>query len=156
MQSIDRKPMSTCHLIVCEKTSHWAAALRPGANRGRLRVVETRSLSGCREALAAAPASVVAIHANSTNVEAAIEFLIQSNRYYPRAVFAALLGPDETALCDLLQEAGAIDVLGSVLDAPRLARLALRHFALLPQQEVSLPEMVAERMPWKAYSTTNG
>ena len=54
----------------------------------------------------------------------------------------------------LLRQAGAVDVICSLLEAPRLARLARRQLTLAPKQAISFDEFVAERMPWRAYATT--
>ena len=147
--------MSASNLIICEKTSHWTVALRRGLGRNRLRIAETRSLAGCREALAAAPASVVAIHTTAANFQSVIELMLQASQRYPQARIAALLGPEEVSLGLLLQEAGASDVICSVLEVPRLARLARRHIADLPQPELSIGELVEQRLPWKSHATTS-
>ena len=53
----------------------------------------------------------------------------------------------------LLREAGAIDVLTTVLDVERLARAAQRQFALAPSIELSIRELGRERMPWPAQAS---
>jgi hypothetical protein len=143
--------MSVCHFIVCEKTGDWAAGIKPRVSPS-LRVVETRSLSGCREALAAAPASLVALHGTEANADRLVEFLVEASERYPRAALAGLLGPDDLALAPLLREAGACEVICSVLDIPRLTRLAARHAARSPQPEWNLHESLLQRMPWSAYA----
>src|SRR5436190_2885022 len=145
--------MPTCRLIVCEKTSHWAAALRMATGTKQPQIVETRSLAGCEAALAESPASLVAIETTAANIEAASGFIVRVGVRYPQASIVALLAADVLAAGQLMQEAGAIDVVNSVFEAPRVARLAHRQFALAPQHQVDVFEFIAERMPWPAHAT---
>jgi hypothetical protein len=141
-----------CRLIVCEKTNRWAAALRAALGRSPLQVVETRSLAGCESALIEAPASLAAVEVTAANLDQAVEFVMQTGRRFPRALVVALLTEEAASAERLIQEAGAIDVIGSVLDAPRIARLARRQFALAPPEELGFHELVRQRMPWAAHA----
>jgi hypothetical protein len=148
--------MSNCRLIVCERTSHWAAVLRASLGGREPQVVETRSLALCEPALAEAPASIVAIEVTPDNLEAFIGFLGNVNKRFPKSVVAMLLAPElESAAC-LLREAGALETIASVLEAPRLARLARRHHARVPKSAMTVHEFVADQMPWAAYATPSG
>ena len=142
----------TCRLIVCEKTNRWAMALRAALGRSPLQVVETRGLTACDAALAEAPASLVAIEITAANLEPAVDFVVQAGRRFPRALFVALVAEETADSERLMQEAGAVDVIGSVLNAPRVARVARRHFALAPPQELDVHELVRQRMPWAAHA----
>ena len=148
--------MSNCRLIVCERRSHWAAVLRASLGGREPQVVETRSLLSCEAALAEAPASIVAVEATPDNLEALVGFLGNVNKRFPQAVFVMLLTPEiESAAC-LLREAGALEAIASVLEAPRLARFARRHHARVPPRAMTLHEFVADQMPWAAYATPSG
>jgi len=140
----------TCRLIVCEKTNRWASALRSALGRSALVVAETRSLAGCDSALAEAPESVVAIEVTAANVDQVVDFVVQTGCRFPRALVVALLTEDSASAGRLMQEAGAIDVIGSVLEVPRIARLARRHHAAAPPPELDFHELVRQRMPWSA------
>src|SRR5438105_3890596 len=137
-------------LFLCEKTNRWTAALRPALRGSKLRLVETRSLAACEAALDESPASLVAIEITAANSEAAIEFVGNCQARYPRAAVLALVTLEVSAIRHLLREAGAIDVATSVLEAPRLARLAQRHFEQAPPMPLTLHQFVAERLPWPA------
>jgi hypothetical protein len=145
--------MPPCRLILCEKTGRWAAALRISLDAAGPQLVETRSLAACEEALAQSPASLVAVEVTVANLEAVVEFLRQSSQRFGQSVVVALLTVDTAAAASLLREAGAIEALRSVLEAPRLARLAGRQFALAPAEQLSLREFTAQRMPWAAHRT---
>src|SRR5689334_17982593 len=105
--------MSNCKLIVFEKTSHWAAALRLHLKSQPPRLVETRSWADCRAVLDAAPASLVAVEVTTANLEAALEWMQALLRQYPLCRIAAMAAWEEAAGDLLLREAGAIDVIRS-------------------------------------------
>jgi hypothetical protein len=138
----------TCRLIVLEKTNRWAAALRAALLGSRMRVLETRSLTGCESALCEAPASVVALEVTPANLDLVVDFVLQNSRRFPRAALVALLAEDAAGAEQAVREAGAIDAIGSVLGAPRIARLASRQFSLAPPPELSLQELVERQLPW--------
>jgi len=145
--------MPACRLIVFEKTSHWAVVLRAELAGNAPRLVEERSWAGCQAAAGQWPASLVAIEVTAANVEAAVERVVWVTREYPRCRVAALLEAEfaerEPLAAELLlREAGAIEVIRSVLEVPRLARLARRMAAHAPRTNQSIEEFVADRMPW--------
>jgi len=145
--------MPPCRLILCEKSSRWAAAFRAALGQSQPQIIETRSLPGCEEALAASPASCVAIEITAANLEAALDFVQQTSARYPNAAVIALLSPESLTTAPLLREAGAIDVATSVLAAPRLARLTQRHSNLAPSEPLTARQFVAERLPWPSHAT---
>jgi hypothetical protein len=146
--------MSTCHLIICEKMGRWAAALRLALEGQEPHIVETRSLAGCERALAKSPWSLMAIEATAANLEAVLDFVLRATARFPHLSVVVLLDSDASEAAALFCEAGAIGVVVSLLEAPRLARLARRQFAIAPQHEPGLAEFVASRMPWPAHATT--
>jgi hypothetical protein len=145
--------MSTCRLIVCEKAGRWAAALRSALANQPPRIVETRSLAGCEAALAESPYSLVALETTATNLEAVLAFVERVLVRFPRSHVAALFAPEARGAALLLQEAGAIATIESVLDASRVACFARRQLAQAPSAPVGPQESVCERMPWRAFAT---
>jgi hypothetical protein len=146
--------MSPCRLIICEKASHWSLALRVALTRSPPAIVETRGLAHAEAALADSPASLIALETTTANLDAVLDFLDRARTTFPDAQLVGLLPNESASAAPLLREAGAIDVLHSVLDADRLARLARRHFALAPARgPLTLREFAAERLPWPAYAT---
>jgi hypothetical protein len=145
--------MSNCQLIVWERTSHWASVLRASLGAWQPQVVETRSLALCEAALMEAPASLVAVAVTPDSLEAVVGFLRRLSQRFPRATAVVLLALEVEAAAGLLREAGALDAIASVLDVPRLARLARRHHARAPKREMTLHEFVVDQMPWAAYAT---
>jgi hypothetical protein len=87
------------------------------------------------------------------NLEAVVDFLRRLSQRFPRAMAVALLAPEAEAAAGMLREAGAVDAIASVVDAPRLAGLARRHHARAPKREMSLHEFVTAQMPWAAHAT---
>jgi hypothetical protein len=145
--------MSTCRLIVCEKASHFAPALRRELGHKRPSVIETRSLSSCKANLAESPESLVAIETTPDNFEAVVSFVGQIRQQYPQASVVALVNADTICFGALLAEAGAISIFSSVLEVTRLVQMARRKFALATQAELSAQEFVQERMPWPTYAS---
>jgi len=140
-------------LILCEKTSRWAAAFRTALRDSRPQIIETRSIAGCQAVLEESPASLVAIEITPANLEAAIEFVAQCSGRVPRAAAVALMASELSSAALLFREAGALDVATSVLDAPRLAKLVRRHFKQAPQPALSIRQLAAERLPWPAHAS---
>jgi hypothetical protein len=148
--------MPASHLIVCEKSPHWAIAFR-GALRDRPpQIVETRGLPSTTAALGEAPASLIILEITDTNLVAALEWIDKAGRQFPLARVLAALTPDESGVAPLLREAGAIEVLFSTQQAASVARLARRQFALAPPEQLTPRQWIAQRMPWSAYAAAQG
>jgi DNA-binding NtrC family response regulator len=147
--------MARCRLIVFESAPRWAVALRGALGKAGPRLVEVRSLAGAEAALVAAPHSLVAIEVTAVRLEAVVDFLQTIMTRYPHARAVALQATEDCSAELLLREAGAIDVLGSMLQARHLARLAARHAAQAPQEAIDVRELVREQMPWPAYATVS-
>jgi len=146
--------MTACRFILCEKTARWAAAFRTALGKSQPQIIETRSLPGCEEALAASPASFIAIEVTTSNLEATLDLVRRVSSHNPNAALVALLAVETSAAAPLLREAGGIDVAVSVLDAPRLARLAQRHYAQAPAEPLTSRQFLAERLPWPSQATS--
>src|SRR5688572_29468326 len=115
--------MAACRLIVCEKSGDWAAALREALGTRQPRVVETRSLTACEAELGQSPASLMAIEVTEANLKAVLQFLAKIHEGYRRAAVVAMVAYEASAAANLLREAGALDVVTSVLEVPRVARM---------------------------------
>jgi len=153
MQLRSRHPMRSCQVIICERDSHLAPAMRRElANKASL-LVETRSLPGCEAALAESPESLVIVEVTTANLVNVVDFLVRLRKAYPRAAAVVALNSDTAEAEPLLTEAGAVGVFHSVLEAPAIARMVERKLAAASRSELSLPELVAERLPWPAYAT---
>jgi hypothetical protein len=145
--------MTNCRLIFCEKTAHYAPAVRRELAGNLPRIVETRSLAACEATLAESPESLVAIETTEANLESVVNFLAWLNSRYPGAAAIALLTPGTDVMETLLAEAGAISVFRSVLDASTVAYLAKRKSAGATPSDLSLQDFVADRLPWPAHAT---
>ena len=145
--------MRSCQLIICERESQFAPALRRELANNASLVVETRSLAGSEAALAESPESLAVIEATAANLASVVDFLVRLRERYPRASVAVVLNCITINDESLFNEAGAIAVVRSVLEAPAIARLAERKFAAASKSELSLPEFVAQRLPWPGFAT---
>lgn len=146
--------MPGARLIICEKTPRWALALRAADEESSLPLVETRSLTQCAAALVESPASIVLIEISEANFEAALALINRVRERPPLAHVIAAIAPESIAATGLLQEAGAILVVTSTLEAAQAVALARRHFGQCPNDEgLDLRAWVAQRMPWAAYAT---
>jgi hypothetical protein len=145
--------MPTARLILCEKTSRWAVALRRvlGPQSGVL--VETRSLADCGRELAAAPASIVAVECAAENLDRVLIGLGEWSRRFAAARFVALGIPTLESAEPLLRECGCVGVLHSPRQARLLARMALRQLARAPQPDLSLEDALVANLPWPAAAT---
>jgi hypothetical protein len=150
--------MPTARLIVCERTGRWAAALVRELGSGGPQVVQVRSLAQCEAELTARAAAVAAVEVTPANLQAAVALFLRA-RVIPQVRLVALLAAELAGAEVLLREAGACDVLTSLLQAPGLARLAGRHcrMASSPTQPADMPmgefhASLAERLPWPAYA----
>ena len=147
--------MTACNFILCEKTARWAAAFRTSLGKSQPQIIETRSLPGCEEALAASPASFIAIEVTTSNLEDTLDFVRRISSHFPNAALAGLLSPESAAAAPLLREAGSIDIAISVLDVPRITCLARRHHDQAPAEALAPRQFLAERMPWSAHATNS-
>jgi hypothetical protein len=147
--------MSSARLILCEKTSRWAAAFRAAPAGGDLPLVECRGLSQCRDALRQSPASAVALEVSAANAAAMLDWLVQVRREHPRVAAIVLLDATIAASEPMWREAGAVGVLNSTRQVPSACRLLCRHLALAPAQDLGLREAIARRLPWASSASAD-
>jgi hypothetical protein len=142
---------TTARLLVCEKSGEWAAALRrSAAELAASHVVgETRSLAECREALEAAPASMIVFEISLANLEMVLSWMVELDRFpLARAIVVGgrEIGPYEW----LLREAGALHVALAKRSLRPVATLALRHLAAYPPEPTGIVERIFANLPWSA------
>jgi hypothetical protein len=149
----DREPPpetgAAARLIVCERTGHWAVALRRELADAGVRVYETRSIPDCWNMLAESPGSFLVVELTAANVEGLLHRLARRERDFPLARVAVVV---DRALADhewLLREAGAVHFTCSPRRLRPLAELACRHLAQVPAPQQSLAERVWAGLPWK-------
>jgi len=145
--------MPTARLILCEKTNRWAIAMRRALDKRSDVLVETRSLAQCLRELAASPASLVAIETTMDNLDSVVALIESQSRRFDQARFVALAGDSIASAEPLLREAGAAAVFTSARQARQLARIALRHLAHAPPDDLPLVEAIWDRLPWRGFAT---
>ena len=82
--------MPTARLILCEKTSRWAVALRRALGSRQHVLTQTRSLAQCGRELASSPASLVAVECIADNLDQVLAAIGDWSRRYPHARLAAV------------------------------------------------------------------
>ena len=149
--------MSRVELIVCERTSRWAAALRMAlAAAGEpCQLRETRRLPELDTELSERPVSIAAIEVHRDNLANVLDWLPKARQRLARTRYVALadrsLAADWDAVADALTEAG-VDALSSsprrleaVLD---LARLQAKMPVIVDESE-PLTTRVWASLPWQ-------
>jgi hypothetical protein len=162
---------AAARLIVCERTGHWAAALRRELERaggggpfraGRAaevpaaspnaslppRIDETRSLAHAFRALAEAPASFLIVELSRGNVDALLDRMPDLARWYPLARLAVLSDRRLAGWGWLLREAGAVWHASSPRRLAPLLATARRHLATAPRPRRSLRDRIWAGLPW--------
>ncbi|HUE72694.1 MAG TPA: hypothetical protein VMP01_17545 [Pirellulaceae bacterium] len=142
----------TARLIICEKSGHWAAALRRAAGRHELPIGEVRSPEQAQRELAQRPASILAIEVSAASVAKTASQVAAWRIRYPAAQFLLLADPDLNSLEPELREAGACHVVYSTRDLAATVRLIRRHLARAPRPHLSLEESIWAALPWPSAS----
>lgn len=140
------------HLIVCERTGHWAALLRAAMDHDAIPIVETRSWAACEEAVIRSPESLVAVEVTSETVERVLTFVAAVQSRFSRIRCVGLTSEDIAGSECLLREAGLVDIVQSTLEIPRLIRFAKRLQQHAPEAETDLVTFVDSKMPWSAFA----
>jgi hypothetical protein len=134
-------------LIVCERSGHWAVALRRELAEAGVRVWETRTLADCRNQLTESPASFVVLEL-AGELSTLLRFMRRQPREFPAARLAVATEDSRAGHEWLMREAGAVHFLCSPRQARLLARLACRHLAQVPPPSQSLSERIWSNLPW--------
>jgi hypothetical protein len=143
--------MNDQDLIVCERTGTWAAAMRRalGLPSGPC---ETRSWSACLREVQARPAALVALETSPENAEAACGRVADFTKRFPKVRVVLLADRKLRRVEWLLREAGAVDVLFSLGDLPRLQPLLKRFREQMPDSRPGFRDQVWARLPWPRHA----
>jgi hypothetical protein len=139
-------------VIICERKGTWAAGLRRYLPR-ELRLRETRSLADCLHELDESPASVVVVEFSEALLERALDLLGEVGRRFPSALVVAVAPRGWEPYEGLLREAGAVHFTTSPRDGDVLARIAVRHAALIPAPGTTFAARIWDSLPWPEAAT---
>jgi ActR/RegA family two-component response regulator len=139
---------AAARLIVCERSTRWAAALRRELAARAVRVYETRSLGDCWKVLSEAPASIIVVELSAGSVAGLWRQMVTLERDFPLARVAVVADRSLAGHEWLMREAGAVHFLCSPRQCGLLAQLAARHLAQAPPPPRSLTERVWASLPW--------
>ncbi len=117
---------SPTRLLVWEKSGRWAASLRRELGEATTRPIEIRSSRMLKDELGERPYSFVLIEAREDNAHRVLDALVHLGDHYPQAMLAVACEQVAPQYHDRFREAGAMDVILSVKDTPRIARVYLR------------------------------
>jgi hypothetical protein len=140
--------MERARIVVCEKTGHWAVALRRLLAPVGYRVYQTPSWEDCWDELQRRPASAVALELTPQNDALVLERLLRLSRQFPLAC-RVVLGDSGLARYEwAVRAAGAVHAVFAPRGLPAAARLIERHLAQAPEPELSFREAIWRRLPW--------
>ncbi|MCH8924492.1 MAG: hypothetical protein IIA67_15250 [Planctomycetes bacterium] len=140
--------MTCARLILWERTTCWALALRRATSDQPIRLVETRTWGECLGQLCEASRSVVALELVPQGVERVLAALEELDRRFPHAVPIVLAARSMRAHGPLMREAGAMHFASSPRRLDVVAQLVRRHLDRMPEPAGSLRDTVWARMPW--------
>jgi hypothetical protein len=150
--------MSRIEIIVCERTSRWASALRMELASGELphRLRELRHLAVLDAELDERPTALVAIEVRRGNFAELLAWLAAARTRHGRARFAALLDHSlayyQGEVGDALVEAGIQAIVASPRRLEGVVAFGERHAAAAAKtdQNTSLVSQVWAALPWQA------
>jgi ActR/RegA family two-component response regulator len=138
---------TTARLLVCERTGCWAVALRRELAEAGVRVWETRTLEGCRDELAASPASFAVVELRN-DVQRLLAFTVAMTQERPAARLAIVADRRWAGYESLFREAGAVHFLDSPRGVTTLAKLVCRHLAQMPPPQQDFTARIWSSLPW--------
>lgn len=142
-------------VVFCEQTGDWAAAWRRvwprrGKECGPTRLVETRSVAHCRDALAATAVAFVLVELAPAACDAALDLLRDIDVRWPQMPRAMVADRRLANYEWLARELGALDFITTPLALERLCLLAARHLARCRPPHENIAERIWDELPWKA------
>jgi hypothetical protein len=141
--------MECARVVVCERTGHWAVALRRLLAPAGRRVYQTPSWEDCWDELRRSPASAVVLELTPQNDTLVLERLLRLKRQFPQAC-PVVLGDSGLARYEwAARAAGAVHVVFAPRRLPAAARFIERHLDQAPQPELSFREAIWRRLPWR-------
>ncbi len=144
-------------LVVCERTGHWAVALRRELARLKkpgVRIHETRSVNECWRLMDDYRASFVVVEVTPSNVQALLDRLAELEWDFPSARVAVVVGRAFRFSEPILREAGAIHFVDSPRQLKPLGEIACRHLDRIPKPKLGLVEQIWADLPWKEVRST--
>jgi DNA-binding NtrC family response regulator len=145
--------MALARLILWERTTCWAPALRRATSDQAIRLVETRTWNECLEHLGEASHSVVALELAPRRADAVLAALEELDRQFPHAVPIVLASRSMRPHSPLMREAGAMLFASSPRRLDGVAQLIDRHLGRMPELKDhvtgSVRDAVWARMPWR-------
>lgn len=148
IQGMPAAPRSSTRLIVNQRTLDWSVAWKRALRGSGITICQTRTLTQCGEALAASPASFLALEVAEINFSAVIDAVLSWSQKHPAARFMAMLDRGSAAYEPIVREAGAIHVVHSPLQLESAVRLVKRYLAVAPKPEMTLRDAIWNRLPW--------
>jgi hypothetical protein len=137
--------MEPAKLIVCERSGRWASALRRLLTDDEVDLVETRSISECRDEMMATPESLVVVEFSPTNAAAAADLFSYADRWLAASRSLAVADREHSTLEPIAREAGAVDFVTSPRQLPRVLGMIRRHFARASAKPKSLAIAMLQR-----------
>jgi hypothetical protein len=125
-------------LIVYERQNDWTIALRRALSGDGVVVRRIALFDGVWEALAEAPASLIAWEIASCDASPLVDVAGQLERCFPRARSVALARSGDSRLRQLAVAAGAVAFAGSIWELDLIAEAARRHWRRIELNEYDL------------------
>jgi hypothetical protein len=100
----------------------------------------------------ARPAALVALEISQENVAVACGRLADLTQRFPRVRVILLADRKLRAVEWLLREAGAVEVLFSLGDLPRLQPVLRRFWDQMPRSQTSFRDQIWSRLPWPRHA----
>ncbi len=171
---------SSPQYLVCERSGHWAAALRvsihrlPPINQHAAKITETRSLKELESRLAEVPDGIVLIEISRNSLSNALDWLSKATQLDTTRHFVAAIDepsflpiyplPENistpalrSSLASVLLETGVVVIVWSprqltpVIEfATKLAAKGADTASSLPPEEKNLAEWAENLLPWQA------
>ncbi len=139
--------MSMPHVIVCERTGTWAAAIRRQLPLD-IRMRQTRGLAECVAELAEAPMSLLVLELTAQNLAGVLEVLGRLPGRFPLA--QAIVVSDSRLKHSewLVREAGAIYIAPSSRELAGLEETVRNHLRCVPATRAGFAAEVWDALPW--------
>jgi hypothetical protein len=107
----------------------------------------------CLREVQARPAALVALEISPENAEIACARLADLTQRFARVSVVLMADRKLRPVEWLLREAGAVEVLFSLGDLPRLQSVLRRFWDQMPSSQTSFRDHIWSRLPWPRYAT---
>ncbi len=144
--------MSLPTWIFCEPRGDWLVACRRALaaipDGDQIRLVDTRTVADCREAIQNSPGAFVTVELNAACCDEALKLMMELSRWWPQMAFAVTAPRAWRNYEALVRELGAVHCVVSPRQVRPLADMAVRHLARSLESDGSPPERTLARLPW--------